>query len=176
MTSGMAATRWWTIKFDHPNKWTSHLMGWMASADTLSQTSPALRFESVEQAVLFCERTNISYEVIQPGSWTKGHIDNQYAFNFLSTDVQTRLKTAGPRKGRHIFAHPDSPSNTGTSTFVNYRYTQRGNEHWKPRQDGTYVKGVPQGPTAWTGDEWPATKERTDKPTSSSSTTDEHHH
>lgn len=27
-------------------------------------------------------------------------------------------------------------SSTGVSTFVNYRYTQRGTEEWKPRGDG----------------------------------------
>jgi hypothetical protein len=45
---------------------------------------------------------------------------------------------------------------------VNFRYTQRGNEHWKPRTDGTYTKGVPQTATAWTGEEWPAEKPKHD--------------
>jgi hypothetical protein len=157
MTSGTAGSKWWAIRLNRSDKWTSHLMGWMASTDTAQQIEGQARFESPEQAILYCERNGIEYELeTPPVEYGKGGVDNQYAYNFLPMEVQARMKSAGVRKARKIFENPDSPSNAGVSTFVNYRYTQRGNEHWKPRTDGTYVKGVAQGPTAWTGEAWPA--------------------
>jgi hypothetical protein len=46
---------------------------------------------------------------------------NQYQYNFLSLELQTRMKAAGARKSVPFFAHPDAPSQNGVSTFVNYR-------------------------------------------------------
>ncbi len=159
MTSGQGASKWWGIKLDHTgDKWTSQLMGWMSSSDTAQQLTLLTRFENPEQAILFCERVGMKYTVAPEREAVKGTVDNQYAYNFLPTEVQTRMKAGGPRRARHIFANPASPSNTGTSTWVNYRYTQRGNESWKPRTDGTYEKGIPQTATAWTGEDWPAPK------------------
>ena len=76
---------------------------------------------------------------------------NQYQYNFLPLELQTRMKSLGARKSVPVFAHPDAPSQNGVSTFVNYRYTRRGTEDWTPRTDGTYAKGVAQTATAWTG-------------------------
>jgi hypothetical protein len=145
MTSGLGASRWWTLKFNHCDKWSNGLMGWVSSADTLQQTAVNLRFESAEAAILLCERNGWSYEVA-PYTPRKRDADKQYAYNFLAEDVQYRMRASGPRKARWIF---DNPRKLGDH-FVNYRYTQRGPETWKP---ASY-----QGPTAWTGEEWPAAK------------------
>jgi hypothetical protein len=165
MTSGVSATRWWTVRLNRQNRWRSQLMGWQSSGDTAMQVEGNLRFETEAEAVRWCERAGVAWELSDAGRHTRrGGVDNQYAYTFLSMETSGKMAQAGPRRARHIFAHPDAPSSTGVSTFVNYRYTQRGNESWKPRADGsTHAAGVAQGPTAWTGPEWPAAKPRTDR-------------
>lgn len=56
LTSGRQQTKHWTLKFDHKEYWSSPLMGYMSAADTTTQLTPRLRFESAEEAVLFCRR------------------------------------------------------------------------------------------------------------------------
>ena len=160
MTSGVGASGWWGLKVAHEGKWSNNLMGWISSSDTQKQPTINLRFDSAEQAILYCERNGMEFEVSMPAENPRGAVLNQYQYNFLPLELQTRMKANGARKSRHVFTHPDAPSQAGVSTFVNYRYTQRGEEHWKPRTDGTYEKGVPQTETAWTGPEWDKRKEK----------------
>lgn len=160
MTSGVGAMGWWGLKVAHENKWTNNLMGWISSADTQKQPTINLRFDSVEQAILYCERNGMEYDVSMPAENPRGAVLNQYQYNFLPLELQTRMKANGARKSRHVFTHPDAPSQAGVSTFVNYRYTQRGEEHWKPRTDGTYEKGVPQTSSAWEGPAWDKRREK----------------
>jgi hypothetical protein len=197
MTSGFSSSKWWAVRLDASSKWTNPLMGYLSSADTAQQMSQLNRFESAEQAVLFCERNGIEYEVQAPTERERGAVDSQYAYNFLPKEILNRMKTLGVRKSRPIFRNDTAPSVQGTSTFVsgrggggrtipiclaqpplhslslppltfpplqiNFRYTQRGTESWKPRTDGTYAKGVAQTEKAWTGDvEWPAEKPKHD--------------
>ena len=161
LTSGVGAAGWWGLRVAHEAKWTNGLMGWVSGADTQRQPTINLRFDTAEQAVLYCERNGLEYEVQEPAQPERGAVLNQYQYNFLPLELQTRMKALGARRSRPVFAHPDAPSATGVSTFVNYRYTQRGGEDWKPRADGaTHAKGAAQGPSAWTGPEWPAPKHR----------------
>lgn len=163
MTSGFSSSKWWAVRLDASSKWTNPLMGYLSSADTAQQISQLNRFESAEQAVLFCERNGLEYEVQAPTERERGAVDSQYAYNFLPKEILNRMKTLGVRKSRPIFRNDTAPSVQGTSTFINFRYTQRGTESWKPRTDGTYAKGVAQTEKAWTGDvEWPAEKPKHD--------------
>ena len=107
-----------------------------------------LKFDSVEQAILFCERNGLSYEV-NPGainSRTPGRVDNLYQYNFVSKEVLATMKALGPRKSRAIFANDKA----GTPTWINLRRTQFGKEPWKPANYQTE--------TAWTGEPWPGKK------------------
>jgi len=161
LTSGVGAAGWWGLKVAHEAKWSNGLMGWVSSADTQRQPTINLRFDSAEQAVLYCERNGYDYEVQAPAEHARGAVLNQYQYNFLPLELQTRMRVNGARRSRHSFKHEDAPSATGVSTFVNYRYTQRGDEHWAPRADGsTHAKGVAQKADAWTGPAWPARVEK----------------
>jgi hypothetical protein len=124
MTSGFSSSKWWSVRLDSSTKWTNPLMGYLSSADTAQQMSQLNRFETAEQAVLFCERNGIEYEVQSPTERERGAVDNQYAYNFLPKEVQSRMKNVGARKSRPIFRNPDSPSNAGTSTFVSLSVEQ----------------------------------------------------
>lgn len=63
MTSGTAASKGWAIRMDYQNKWANGLMGWQSGTDSTWQPANLLRFESAEQAILYCERNNIAFEV-----------------------------------------------------------------------------------------------------------------
>jgi hypothetical protein len=148
MTSAKGASKGWRIRFQHADKWTNPLMGWISSADTLAPVQMHCRFETPEQAILFCERNGMAYEVNQTATTldTPGRVDNQYAYNILPKDVMARMKALGPRRSRVIFDNPDGR----TAQFVNYRRTQYGAEPWRPAEYQTEA--------AWTGPAWPAPK------------------
>jgi hypothetical protein len=123
-------------------------MGWLSSADTAQPVTMHTKFESSEQAILFCERNGWSYEV-NPGATNNrvaGRADNMYQYNFVSKEVLTQMKALGPRKARHIFANDKA----GAPAWVNWRRTQFGTEPWKPADYQTDA--------AWTGEGWPAQK------------------
>lgn len=148
MTSGVQAARWWSIRFDRVDKWSNPLMGWISSADTMSQISMHMKFDSAEAAILCAIRNGWAFEVA-PGQTTelqKGNVDNQYSYNFLSREVQHKMKALGVRKSRHVFANPEGRRDA----WVNYRRTQFGAEPWKPASYQTTA--------AWTGEAWPAKK------------------
>lgn len=112
MTSGVAASKHWAIRMNNVDKWDNQLMGWISSTDTLQTPMSVNKFESVEQAVLFCERNGIAYEVQEPKVKTPIAVDakslgNQYSYNFVSLELQANMKRAGAKKARHIFANPE---------------------------------------------------------------------
>lgn len=149
MTSGKGASQGWRIRFNTVDKWTNPLMGWISSSDTMHPLSLTTRFESPEQAILYCERNGFAYEVNTSAiSEDKaGRVDNQYAYVILPQEVTARMKALGPRRARVIFDNPDGKA----AAFVNYRRTQYGAEPWAPAHYQTAA--------AWTGPEWPARKE-----------------
>ncbi|MBX6424850.1 MAG: ETC complex I subunit [Variibacter sp.] len=65
MQSGTAKTKDWVLEFepDHP-RMIEPLMGWTSSADMKQQVK--LRFETREDAVAYCERYGIPYQVMEP--------------------------------------------------------------------------------------------------------------
>ena len=72
MTSGVGGAGWWGLKVAHEAKWANGLMGWISSADTQRQPTINLRFDTAEQAVLYCERNGLEYEVLEPADHARG--------------------------------------------------------------------------------------------------------
>ena len=62
MQSGQAKTKAWALDFDLAEPRTVEpLMGWTSSGDTRQQLR--LRFDTKEEAVAYCERHGIAYQV-----------------------------------------------------------------------------------------------------------------
>lgn len=82
MQSGDAKTRYWQLDYepDMP-RFVEPLMGWTSSADVKSQLR--LKFASKEEAVAYCERHGIPYQVSEPKPATRRTI--AYADNFAFT-------------------------------------------------------------------------------------------
>src|SRR5947209_6397879 len=65
MQSGRASTREWRLDYEPEQpRDVEPLMGWTSSGDMKQQLS--LRFDSKEEAVAYCERKGIPYQVIEP--------------------------------------------------------------------------------------------------------------
>jgi hypothetical protein len=64
MQSGNAKTKDWVLDFEpeEPRE-IEPLMGWTSSGDMRSQVQ--LRFETAEEAVAYCERRGIAYQLVQ---------------------------------------------------------------------------------------------------------------
>ena len=82
MQSGKAKTRDWVLDFvpEQPRA-VEPLMGWTSSADMRQQVR--LQFDTKEEAIAYCERTGISYQVIEPKETMRRTI--AYADNFAYT-------------------------------------------------------------------------------------------
>lgn len=65
MQSGRAKTKHWTVEFE-PGAQPANdtLMGWVGQGDTRNQLR--MRFDSRDEAVAFCKRNNLDYQVIEP--------------------------------------------------------------------------------------------------------------
>ncbi|MBI4273241.1 MAG: ETC complex I subunit [Rhizobiales bacterium] len=79
MQSGAAKTKEWILEFepDAPRQ-VEPLMGWTSSTDMKSQVR--LRFASAEEAVAYCQRHDIAYQVFAAKEPTRRAI--AYADNF----------------------------------------------------------------------------------------------
>jgi NADH dehydrogenase ubiquinone Fe-S protein 4 len=82
MQSGTANTKEWVLVYEpeQPRE-IEPLMGWTSSGDMRQQVE--LRFDNAEEAVAYCERHGIAYEVFRPKPdlrVTKSYADN-FAFN-----------------------------------------------------------------------------------------------
>jgi hypothetical protein len=65
MQSGRANAREWTLEFEpEGNKERDPLMGWTSSGDTPQQVR--LFFASREEAVAYCKRRRLDYEIHEP--------------------------------------------------------------------------------------------------------------
>src|SRR5882724_2689807 len=65
MQSGTAKTKEWQLDFEPEQpRAIEPLMGWTSSTDMKQQLT--LRFETKEEAVAYCEREGIPYQVIEP--------------------------------------------------------------------------------------------------------------
>ena len=63
--SGLARTKHWLLEFeqDKPRE-IEPLMGWTSSGDMKQQLT--MRFDSKAEAIAYCERHGIPYQVIEP--------------------------------------------------------------------------------------------------------------
>ena len=79
MQSGAANTKEWVLEYapERPRE-IEPLMGWTSSADMNQQVR--LRFETKEEAVAYCERKGIPYQLIEPKA--SAHRQVAYADNF----------------------------------------------------------------------------------------------
>lgn len=82
MQSGFANTKDWVLEFEPEEPRTVEpLMGWTSSGDMRQQVR--LRFESKDEAVAYCERHGIAYQVFEPNPVQRriaSYSDN-FAFN-----------------------------------------------------------------------------------------------
>ncbi len=77
--SGQAKTRDWVLDYEPEEpRVVESLMGWTSSGDMKSQVR--LRFGSREEAVAYCERHGIAYQVFEPKAKTPR--SQSYADNF----------------------------------------------------------------------------------------------
>ena len=64
MQSGTAKTKEWVLEFEpEAAREVEPLMGWTSSGDMRQQVR--LRFESAEEAVAYCEKRDIAYQVFE---------------------------------------------------------------------------------------------------------------
>jgi hypothetical protein len=82
MQSGQANTKDWALDFvpEEP-RLVEPLMGWTSSGDTRQQLR--LRFASKEEAVAYCERHGIAYQVFEskPAARRTMSYSDNFAFN-----------------------------------------------------------------------------------------------
>jgi ETC complex I subunit conserved region len=65
MQSGTAMTKEWQLDYEPEQpRVVEPLMGWTSSGDMKQQVT--LRFDTREEAVAYCERKGIPYQVIEP--------------------------------------------------------------------------------------------------------------
>ncbi len=65
MQSGTAKSRQWLLEYEpEAPRVVEPLMGWTSSTDMRSQIK--LRFASKEEAIAYCEREGIPYQVMEP--------------------------------------------------------------------------------------------------------------
>ena len=65
MQSGHAKTREWVLDYEPEEpRVVESLMGWTSSGDMKQQLS--IRFDTKEDAIAYCEREGIPYQVIEP--------------------------------------------------------------------------------------------------------------
>ena len=79
MQSGRAKTKEWQIDFEPEQpRAIEPLMGWTSSSDMKQQLS--LRFHTKEEAIAYCERKGIPFQLIEPK--VSAHRQVAYADNF----------------------------------------------------------------------------------------------
>jgi len=79
MQSGKAQTKAWRLEYEPEQpRAVEPLMGWTSSGDMKQQLT--LHFDSKEEAIAYCERKGIPYQLIEPR--VSAHRQVAYADNF----------------------------------------------------------------------------------------------
>eukprot|EP00884_Botryococcus_braunii_P023231 jgi/Botrbrau1/9592/Bobra.106_2s0015.1 len=75
-TLGTVATRGvWRMEFETQPKWENPLIGWTSTGDAVENVArSALRFDSQDEAVAFCEKHGWKYTVVPPKLHVKGRM------------------------------------------------------------------------------------------------------
>ena len=85
MQSGAAKTKEWQLDYEPEQaRVIEPLMGWTSSGDMKQQIT--LRFETKEDAIAYCEREGIPYQVIEPK--VKPERKAAYADNFAFRRIE----------------------------------------------------------------------------------------
>ena len=79
MQSGQANTKDWVVDFEpEVPRQVEPLMGWTSSFDTRAQVK--LRFDTKDEAIAYCERNGIAYQLSEPNERERRTIS--YSDNF----------------------------------------------------------------------------------------------
>jgi hypothetical protein len=82
MQSGTAKTKEWALDFEPEQpRMVEPLMGWTSSGDMKQQVR--LSFDTKEEAIAYCQRNGIAYQVFESKSATRERIS--YSDNFSYT-------------------------------------------------------------------------------------------
>ena len=85
MQSGHARSQDWVLEFEPESpRGIEPLMGWTSSGDMKAQLT--LHFDTKEDAIAYCERKGIAYQVIEPRD--SKHRQVAYADNFAFKRVE----------------------------------------------------------------------------------------
>ena len=88
MQSGRAKTREWQLDYEPEQPRTVEpLMGWTSSFDTRAQVK--LRFETKEEAIAYCERNGIAYQVSEDKPSARRAMSYSDNFAFRRRDAWT---------------------------------------------------------------------------------------
>jgi ETC complex I subunit conserved region len=88
MQSGKARTKEWVLDYEpEAPREIEPLMGWTASGDMRQQVR--LRFDTAEDAIAYCERHEIAYQVFNPKPEARRIISYADNFSFKRTDPWT---------------------------------------------------------------------------------------
>ena len=88
MQSGQAKTRDWVLEFEPEEPRTIEpLMGWTSSADMRQQLR--LRFPTKEEAIAYCERNGIAYQVFEEAPHVRHGMSYSDNFAFKRRDAWT---------------------------------------------------------------------------------------
>ena len=88
MQSGLAKTHDWVVDFEPEEaRQVEPLMGWTSSSDMRQQLR--LRFASKEEAVAYCERHGVAYQVTEAKPVSRRNISYSDNFSFSRRDAWT---------------------------------------------------------------------------------------
>ncbi len=88
MQSGFGNTKGWVLDFEPETpRRVEPLMGWTSSSDMRQQLR--LRFDSKEEAVAYCERHKLAYEVFDAAPSTRRTMSYADNFSFKRRDPWT---------------------------------------------------------------------------------------
>ena len=88
MLSGQANAKDWVIDFEPAApRQVEPLMGWTSSFDTRAQVK--LRFETKEEAIAYCERNGVAYQVSEDKPSARRAISYSDNFAFRRRDAWT---------------------------------------------------------------------------------------
>jgi hypothetical protein len=87
MQSGRARTKQWVLDFMPEKRFIEPLMGWTASADTRPQVR--LQFATREEAVAYCDKHGISYQLSEPNEPARHKLSYSENFAFNRADRWT---------------------------------------------------------------------------------------
>ncbi len=88
MQSGVAKTKDWVVDFDQEEpRQVEPLMGWTSSGDMRQQLR--LRFETKEEAVAYCERHGVAYQLTEEAPVKRRIASYADNFSFKRRDAWT---------------------------------------------------------------------------------------